>query len=201
MNSTDLQNLAERLAIAGDGLFTPEGLAEEQRTARETGRSVPLLAHGFAVCTPILAGEQTIGVILIGPASREVAAVAELARTISLMAAAAETNVRLIEREQHLAKTDGLTGLLNKRAILEHLRERLAPGRAGVDTQYRIDYRNDGPSAVPGVVFEDVFTIPADDTGFVMVSATRTPGTVACAVTPGPGAPSTPSGSPSPSAA
>jgi uncharacterized repeat protein (TIGR01451 family) len=61
------------------------------------------------------------------------------------------------------------------------------PGRAGVDTQYRIDYRNDGPSAVPGVVFEDVFTIPADDTGFVVIAATRTPGTVACAVTPGPG--------------
>lgn len=61
------------------------------------------------------------------------------------------------------------------------------PGRAGVDTQYRIDYRNDGPSAVPGVVFSDVFTIPADDTGFVVVSATRTPGTVACTVTPGAG--------------
>lgn len=61
------------------------------------------------------------------------------------------------------------------------------PGRAGVDTQYRIDYRNDGPSAVPAVAFSDVFTIPADDAGFVMVSATRTPGSVACAVTPGVG--------------
>jgi len=61
------------------------------------------------------------------------------------------------------------------------------PGRAGVDTQYRIDYRNDGPSAVPGVVFQDVFTLPANDTGFVLVSATRTPGSVACAVTPGAG--------------
>lgn len=127
------------LAAQRQVALTPEGLAEEQRTARETGRSVPLLAHGFAVCTPILAGEQTIGVILIGPASREVAAVAELARTISLMAAAAETNVRLIEREQHLAKTDGLTGLLNKRAILEHLRERLAPGRAGVVSVFLFD--------------------------------------------------------------
>jgi len=61
------------------------------------------------------------------------------------------------------------------------------PGRAGVDTQYRIEYRNQGPSAVPGVVFEDTFTIPANDTGFVLVSATRTPGTVACTVTPGAG--------------
>ena len=61
------------------------------------------------------------------------------------------------------------------------------PGRAGVDTQYRIDYRNDGPSAVPGVTFSDVFTLPANDNGFVLVSATRTPGSVACTVTPGPG--------------
>ncbi len=118
--------------------LTPDGLAEE-RAAREGGRGLPALVRGFSVCTPILASEQTIGVILIGPASREVAAVAELARTISLMAAAAETNVRLIEREQHLAKTDGLTGLLNKRAILEHLRDRVAPGRAGVVSVFLFD--------------------------------------------------------------
>jgi uncharacterized repeat protein (TIGR01451 family) len=61
------------------------------------------------------------------------------------------------------------------------------PGRAGVDTQYRIEYRNDGPSTVPGVVFEDTFTIPANDNGFVLVAATRTPGSVACVVTPGAG--------------
>ncbi|MDP1696856.1 MAG: SdrD B-like domain-containing protein [Xanthomonadaceae bacterium] len=61
------------------------------------------------------------------------------------------------------------------------------PGRAGVDTQYRIEYRNQGPSAVPGVVFDDTFTIPANDPGFVVRSATRTPGTLACTVTPGVG--------------
>jgi two-component system cell cycle response regulator len=119
--------------------LTPESLAREQRSAREAGRAALSVTRGFSVCSPIVAGEQTIGVILIGPVLREVAAVAELARTISLMAAAAETNVRLIEREQHLAKTDGLTGLLNKRAILEHLRERLTPGRAGVVSVFLFD--------------------------------------------------------------
>ena len=60
-------------------------------------------------------------------------------------------------------------------------------GRAGVDSNYVMSYLNEGPSAVPGVVFEDVFTIPAGDAGFVLRSATRTPGPVNCPVTAAPG--------------
>lgn len=60
-------------------------------------------------------------------------------------------------------------------------------GRAGVDSNYVMSYLNEGPSAVPGVVFQDVFTIPAGDAGFVLRSATRTPGAVACSATPAPG--------------
>ncbi|MGX5731593.1 SdrD B-like domain-containing protein [Pseudoxanthomonas beigongshangi] len=54
-------------------------------------------------------------------------------------------------------------------------------GRVGVVSNYVMSYYNEGPSTVPGVVFRDVFTLPANDTGFVLVSATRTPGNVACA--------------------
>jgi large repetitive protein len=58
------------------------------------------------------------------------------------------------------------------------------PGRAGVNTTYRITYQNRGPSTARGVVFNDTFTLPANDAGFVLVSASRTgSGTAACTVT------------------
>jgi uncharacterized repeat protein (TIGR01451 family) len=63
-----------------------------------------------------------------------------------------------------------------------------ATGQAGVNTTYVMSFRNQGPSTVPGVVFRDVFTLPADDAGFVLMSATRTGGgTAMCTATPGPG--------------
>jgi len=63
-----------------------------------------------------------------------------------------------------------------------------ATGQAGVNTTYVMSFRNQGPSTVPGVVFRDVFTLPADDAGFVLMSATRTGGgTAACTAAPGPG--------------
>lgn len=55
-----------------------------------------------------------------------------------------------------------------------------AVGQEGVNSTYRIDYRNAGPSAANGVVYRDVITLPANDAGFVLISATRTPGTTAC---------------------
>jgi uncharacterized repeat protein (TIGR01451 family) len=62
-----------------------------------------------------------------------------------------------------------------------------ATGQAGVNTAYVMSFRNEGPSSVPGVVFRDVFTLPADDTGFVLVSATRSPGNTTCTAAPGAG--------------
>ncbi len=55
-------------------------------------------------------------------------------------------------------------------------------GQAGVDSVYRIEYRNDGPSTVPNVRFRDVFTLPAGDSGFVLLSA-QLAGSGACSVT------------------
>lgn len=61
-------------------------------------------------------------------------------------------------------------------------------GREGVITDYLITYRNQGPSSAPGVIFRDVITLPANDGGFVLLSAVRNGGgTTACAVAPGPG--------------
>ncbi|WP_161809060.1 SdrD B-like domain-containing protein [Stenotrophomonas humi] len=55
-------------------------------------------------------------------------------------------------------------------------------GSVGVESKYRIDYLNEGPSLAPGVVFRDVFTLLANDAGFTLVEATRTggPSTVNC---------------------
>jgi len=62
------------------------------------------------------------------------------------------------------------------------------PGRAGVNTTYAMSYLNNGPSTVPGVIFRDVFTLPANDSGFVLVSAQRTgAGTRTCTATAGAG--------------
>lgn len=59
-----------------------------------------------------------------------------------------------------------------------------SPGRAGVNTTYVITYQNMGPSTARGVVFTDTFTLPANDPGFVLVSANRTgSGTATCSVT------------------
>ncbi len=55
-------------------------------------------------------------------------------------------------------------------------------GQIGVNSEYKITYFNDGPSLIPDVVFRDVLTVPANDPGFVFVSASRTPSTVACTV-------------------
>lgn len=60
-------------------------------------------------------------------------------------------------------------------------------GQIGVNSEYKITYFNDGPSVVPGVKFRDVLTLPANDAGFVLVSATRTPGAVQCSVDSLPG--------------
>ncbi|HZX81085.1 MAG TPA: SdrD B-like domain-containing protein [Lysobacter sp.] len=63
-----------------------------------------------------------------------------------------------------------------------------AVGQEGVNSTYRIDYRNAGPSTAAGVIFRDVITLPANDAGFVLVSANRTGGgTTACTVTAGAG--------------
>ncbi|MEL1265734.1 SdrD B-like domain-containing protein [Pseudoxanthomonas putridarboris] len=69
-----------------------------------------------------------------------------------------------------------------------------ATGQAGVNTTYVMSFRNQGPSTVPGVVFRDVFTLPADDAGFVLVSAVRTPGNTTCNATPGAGITTAPAG-------
>ncbi|MGH8052903.1 MAG: SdrD B-like domain-containing protein [Stenotrophomonas sp.] len=50
------------------------------------------------------------------------------------------------------------------------------PGNVGINSTYRIDYRNEGPSSAPGVVFRDVIHLRGDDPGFTLVTDTRSGG-------------------------
>lgn len=69
-----------------------------------------------------------------------------------------------------------------------------ATGQVGVPSDSRIDYRNEGPSTAPAVVFRDVIGLPPNDSGFVVVSATRDgAGTTACTAVGGPNVTTVPS--------
>ena len=105
--------------------FTPEDAAHESRTVRERDLTVAMPKDGFTVCLPVVSGEKTVAVILVGRSVRPVEDPAELGRIVALLTSVAISSIELLQREQHLAKTDGLTGLLNKRTIVEHLSTRL----------------------------------------------------------------------------
>ncbi len=109
--------------------FTPEDASHESRTVRERDLEIAKPRDGFTVCLPIQSGDETIGVILVGPMLGTLENPTEVGRVVGLLTAVAITSVQLLQREQHLAMTDGLTGLLNKRTILEYLSTRLIKGR------------------------------------------------------------------------
>ena len=58
-----------------------------------------------------------------------------------------------------------------------------ATAQNGVNKSYTLSYLNAGPSPAPDQVFRDTFTLAANDPGFVLISASRTPGSVACTAT------------------
>jgi len=72
---------------------------------------------GFSVALPLAAGSETLGVILIGPCSRQLPT-REIGRTLALVTSVAITSASVLQRERKMARTDGLTGLLNKTHLL-----------------------------------------------------------------------------------
>ena len=59
-------------------------------------------------------------------------------------------------------------------------------GQVGVNSTFRIDYLNAGPSAARGVVYRASIGLPANDTGFVLTNLANS-GATACSVATGPG--------------
>lgn len=61
-----------------------------------------------------------------------------------------------------------------------------ATGQVGVNSTFRIDYLNAGPSVARDVIHRATISLPANDAGFVLTNVVNSAG-VACVVTPGAG--------------
>ena len=85
----------------------------------EDGYEVP----DFSLCLPVVNGQETLGVILIGPTQREMPRARDMARTIALITAVTIAHTRVLREQEMLAKTDGLTGLLNRAHVIGRLEE------------------------------------------------------------------------------
>lgn len=104
---------------------TPESVAHESNLVRGRHLSEGMPEAGFSMCLPVLRGNETVGVILVGPSQRSLPRATDLGRTIALMTSVAISSAVVLREQEHLAQTDGLTGLFNKRHILEHIEQAL----------------------------------------------------------------------------
>lgn len=75
----------------------------------------------FSLCLPVVDGQRTLGVILVGPTERELPRGREIGRTIALITAVTIAHTQTLKQQEQLAKTDGLTGLLNRTHLLKQL--------------------------------------------------------------------------------
>jgi diguanylate cyclase (GGDEF)-like protein len=106
--------------------FTAEDAELESNVVKDRHLSKGWPERGFSLCLPIVSGQQTIGAILIGPSSRNLPQLREIGRTIALITSVCITSAVVLKQQKMLAKTDGLTGLLNKRHLLGRLGELLS---------------------------------------------------------------------------
>jgi diguanylate cyclase (GGDEF)-like protein len=103
--------------------FTPDDAQYEGGIVRARNLSTGHPVKGFSLCLPILEGPKTIGVILVGPSERRLPYTREFGRTIALITSVTITSAAVLKQQEILAKTDGLTGLLNKTHILKSIRD------------------------------------------------------------------------------
>lgn len=109
--------------------FTSEDAELESGVVKDRNLSKGWPERGFALCLPIVSGQATIGAILIGPANRNLPHLREIGRTIALISSVCITSAVVLKQQKLLAKTDGLTGLLNKRHLLGRIGELIASER------------------------------------------------------------------------
>jgi diguanylate cyclase (GGDEF)-like protein len=88
---------------------------------RNLGRCLPRM--GFSLCVPIMGQERPLGVVLIGPSARHLPHAREIGRTLALISSVTIASTVVLSKERLLAKTDGLTGLLNKTNVYRRLRD------------------------------------------------------------------------------
>jgi len=103
--------------------FTPEDAELESAGVRSRNLARCTPRKGFSLCIPIMGQERPLGVILVGPSSRQLPHAREIGRTLALISSVAIASTVVLSKERVLAKTDGLTGLLNKTNAYKRLQE------------------------------------------------------------------------------
>jgi diguanylate cyclase (GGDEF)-like protein len=114
--------------------YTPEDMRFESGVVRGTHLAKGVPEKGFSLCLPVTSGSRTIGVILIGPCERAIPHWREIGRTIALITSVVITSATVLKEQELLAKTDGLTGLMNRMYLLHRVQELLTadPGPRSV---------------------------------------------------------------------
>jgi diguanylate cyclase len=111
-------------------VLRPAPANEEYQRNIEAGTGIP---NSTIACVPLLSGDVTsgtLGFVKIG--DREwLPAELNALKAIATLFAQVQARIKAEVRLQYLAEHDDLTGLLNRRALIARLDERLAAGRPG----------------------------------------------------------------------
>jgi diguanylate cyclase (GGDEF)-like protein len=111
-------------------VFRPDPANEDYQRTIEEGTGVPEVSMA---CVPLLSGEVTTGVLgFIKNGDREwTEPELNALKTIATLFAQLQARVVAEERLHYLAEHDDLTGLINRRALIDYLDQRLRPGQPG----------------------------------------------------------------------
>jgi diguanylate cyclase len=119
---------AENLKVPD--VLRPGPANEEYQRNIEAGTGIP---NSTIACVPLLSGSLTTGTLgFVKIGDREwLPEELNALQAIATLFAQVQARIRAEERLQYLAEHDDLTGLLNRRALIARLDERLAAGRPG----------------------------------------------------------------------
>ena len=107
--------------------------SRQTRTISAISQRAPAWGFVSLACIPLLSGDVTTGTLGLGKVGDREWLPEELNALKAIATLFAQLQARIVaeERVRYLAEHDDLTGLLNRRALIAHLGERLARGAAG----------------------------------------------------------------------
>jgi diguanylate cyclase len=119
---------AEHLKVPD--VLRPEPANADYQNHIEEGTGAPTVS---LACVPLLSGDVTTGILGFGKLGDREWLLPELNALQAIATLFAQLQARVVaeERVRYLAEHDDLTGLLNRRALIAHLGERLAEGQPG----------------------------------------------------------------------
>jgi diguanylate cyclase len=112
------------------GVLRPEAANADYQRGIEEGTGVPTSS---IACVPLLSGDVTTGTLGFVKVGDRDWLPKELNALQAIATLFAQVQARIVAEEQlrHLAEHDDLTGLLNRRALIAYLDDRLAQGQPG----------------------------------------------------------------------